>query len=98
MGFLGEIDSKKWVYKGERFRIISTIEQEAYQEKYLRMIALFQVGICASAHKSRCIDILIHNFSTDDWLSTYLMSLGHPEGPLSEMFSGLVNFSTEKLA
>ena len=41
MGFLGEIDSKKWVYKGERFRIISTIEQEAYQEKYLRMIALF---------------------------------------------------------
>ena len=77
MGFTAEIESNKWIYKGERFKIISTIEHESYTEKYLRMIALFQVSICASSNKSRCIDILINNFCTDDQLSVFLMSLGH---------------------
>ena len=62
------------------------------------MIALFQMGICASSLKSRCIDILINNFCTDDWLSVYLMSLGHPNGPCKEMFQGLRAFAVEKLA
>jgi hypothetical protein len=62
------------------------------------MIALFQVSICASEHKSRCVDILIHNFGTDDWLSAYLMSLGHPNGPSKDMFQGLGNFFASKLA
>ena len=41
MGFIAEIESKKWVYKGERFATIASIEHNAYSEKYLRMIALF---------------------------------------------------------
>ena len=97
-GFIAEIESKKWVYKGERFKIVATVEHEAYTEKYLRMIALFQVAICASEHKSRCIDIFINNFGTDDWLSAFLMSLGHPDGPAPDMFQGLPNFAVEKLA
>ena len=42
--------------------------------------------------------MLICNFGTDDWFSVYLMSIGHPEGPSSEMFKGMKNFSVEKLA
>lgn len=98
MGFIAEIQARKWIYKGERFKLIAQIEHDAYEEKYLRMIALFQMAICASEQKSRCVDILIQNFSTDDWLSTYFMSLGHPNGPSKEMFQGLKNFSNEKLA
>ena len=48
MGFISEIESNKWIYKGERFKFISTLDYECYSEKYLRMIALFQVSICAS--------------------------------------------------
>lgn len=62
------------------------------------MIGLFQASICASAFKTRCVDILINNFCIDDWLSVYLMSLGHPSGPIQLMFHGLANFSPEKLA
>ena len=98
MGFVAEIEAKKWIYKGERFNMISHIEHNAYVEKYLRMIGLFQSSICASSNKSRCVDILINNFCVDDWLSVYLMSLGHPEGPMKLMFQGLPNFATEKLA
>eukprot|EP00354_Favella_ehrenbergii_P011879 CAMPEP_0170453102 /NCGR_PEP_ID=MMETSP0123-20130129/1791_1 /TAXON_ID=182087 /ORGANISM="Favella ehrenbergii, Strain Fehren 1" /LENGTH=214 /DNA_ID=CAMNT_0010715353 /DNA_START=1126 /DNA_END=1770 /DNA_ORIENTATION=- len=49
MGFIAEIDANKWIYKGERFRLIAQLEHETYYEKYLRMIALFQVAICACA-------------------------------------------------
>ena len=49
MGFIAEIESGKWVYKGERFKNIASVEHNAYREKYLRMIGLYQVAICASA-------------------------------------------------
>ena len=98
MGFVAEVEARKWIFKGERFKMISVIEHSAYSEKYLRMIGLFQAGICASANKSRCVDILINNFCVDEWLSIYLMSLGHPSGPMKLMFQGLQNFATEKLA
>lgn len=98
MGFLAEVEAKKWIYKGERFKIVATLEHEAYNEKYLRMIALFQSSICASLQRSRCIDILLNNFGTDEWLAVYFMSLGHPTGPSLEMFQGLQNFAVEKLA
>ena len=62
------------------------------------MIGLFQAAICASSNKSRCVDILINNFCVDEWLSVYLMSLGHPNGPMKLMFQGLPLFSSEKLA
>lgn len=75
MGYMAEIEVRKWIYKGERMSLLNQIENSAYDEKYLRMIALFQMAICSSEYKSRCIDILIHNFGTDDWLSAYLMSL-----------------------
>ena len=65
MGFIAEIEARKWVYKGERFSQIAFIEHTAYSEKYLRMIGLFQACICASVDKSRCVDILINNFSID---------------------------------
>ena len=89
MGFLAEIEARKWVYMGERMSIFTSIETSAYDEKYLRMIALFQMAICASEYKSRCIDILIHNFGTDDWLSAYIMSLACQTGPSKQMFQGL---------
>ena len=98
MGFIAEVEAKKWIYKGEHFKHITVIEHAAYSEKYLRMIALFQMGICASANKSRCVDILVNNFSVDDWLSVYLMSIGHPSGPTKEMFQGLTNFAPDKLS
>lgn len=98
MGFIAEIEARKWIYKGERFNQICHVEHTAYTEKYIRMIGLFQAGICASANKSRCVDILINNFCVDDWLSVYLMSLGHPNGPMRLMFQGLENFAGEKLA
>lgn len=41
MGFLAEIEVNKWVYKGERFKILSNLEHESYEDKYLRMICLF---------------------------------------------------------
>ena len=98
LGFIAEIEANKWVYKGERFKFIATIEKTSYAEKYLRMISLFQMGICASANKSRCVDILISNFSVDGWLDTFRMTLGTPNGPQVEMFEGLPNFDKTKLA
>ena len=98
LGFIGEIESRKWIYKGEKFMHIAAIEHTAYREKYVRMIGLFQTAICASKNKSRCVDILINNFSVDDWLSAYLISIGHPSGPSRQMFEGLTNFATEKMA
>ena len=86
LGFIAEVEAKKWIYKGERFMIISRIEHDAHTEKYLRMIALFQTAICASKQKSKCVDILINNFGTDEWLATYLMTLGSANGPAEEMF------------
>lgn len=98
MGFIAEIEARKWIYKGELISRIAQIEHDTYAEKYLRMIGLFQMGICASADKSRCVDILINNFGVDNWLSVYLMSIGHQDGPTKEMFQGLINFAPEKLA
>ena len=86
MGFIAEIIANKWIYKGERFKLIAEMENKAYSEKYIRMVALVQVCICASLKRSRCIDVLLNNFGTDDWLSVYFMSLGHPSGPIKEMF------------
>ena len=40
MGFIAEIEAKKWVFKGERFAFIVDEEQEEYSKKYLRMIGL----------------------------------------------------------
>ena len=42
MGFLAEVDAKKWIYRGERFRLLPFIEHlYFYSEKTLRMIGLF---------------------------------------------------------
>lgn len=41
MGFLAEIEAKKWVFKGESFNEILEEEREEYSDKYLRMIGLF---------------------------------------------------------
>lgn len=30
MGFIAEIESGKWVYKGERFKNIASVEHNAY--------------------------------------------------------------------
>ena len=81
MGFLAEIEAKKWVFKGESFNEILEEEREEYSDKYLRMIGLFQMGICASPKSNKCVDTLITHFSLDNWLSVYLSSLSHSTGP-----------------
>ena len=96
-GFIAEIESNKWVYKGEEFKAIGDIERQAYSEKYLKMIGLFQVAIIAQPNVSP-IDILIQNWGTDNWMETYILSLSHPNKPSQKMFEGLVKFSTEKMA
>ena len=41
LGFLAEIESNRWVYKGTLFKYIAKYERKEYSDKYLRMIGLF---------------------------------------------------------
>ena len=49
-GFIAEIKSKKWVYKGERLQMLPKLEVAVFEYYFLPQIALFQLLICCS-HK-----------------------------------------------
>jgi len=67
-GFLAEVKSNKWVYKGMQFQRLPLIHQTAFQEYFLTELALIQMLICASQRPSQSFDILIENFGTDSWM------------------------------
>ena len=60
------------------------------------------MGICATSDKSRCIDILIENFSVDNWLKTYVAALENNKGDGASIsfdaFADCQNFSVDKLS
>lgn len=74
-GFVAEIKSRKWIYKGEQFQRLSIIKVSAFKEFFLTDLGLMQMMTVASQRPSDSIDILIQNFGTDLWLGIFTHSI-----------------------
>ena len=68
LGFVAEIKSKKWIYKGEQFQRIPFIKVSAFKEYFLTDLGLTQMLTVASQRPADAVEILIKNFGTDSWL------------------------------
>lgn len=74
-GFVAEIKSRKWIYKGEQFQRLSIIKVSAFKEYFLTDLGLLQMMTVAAQRPSECIEILISNFGTDLWLGLFHRAL-----------------------
>lgn len=71
-GFMTEVKSRKWIYKGEQFMRLPLIKLSAFKEFFLTDLSLMQMMTVASQRPADAIETLIANYGTDNWLKVFI--------------------------